>query len=46
MGWNPPHREDTNVLSQPTGVFMRSEVLSLEDMINQFNIDKISKHGA
>lgn len=25
---------------------MRSEVLSLQDMINQFNIDKISKSGA
>jgi len=46
MGWNPPHREDSNVLSQSTGVFMRNEVLSLQDMINQFNIDKISKHGA
>jgi glutamyl/glutaminyl-tRNA synthetase len=25
---------------------MRSEVLTLDDMINQFNIDKISKSGA
>jgi hypothetical protein len=25
---------------------MRSEVLSIKDMINQFNIDKISKSGA
>jgi glutamyl/glutaminyl-tRNA synthetase len=46
LGWNPPHREDVNVISQSTGVFMRSEVLTLDDMINQFNIDKISKSGA
>jgi glutamyl/glutaminyl-tRNA synthetase len=25
---------------------MRHEVLSLQDMINQFNIDKVSKSGA
>lgn len=46
LGWNPPHREDFNVLAQPTGVFMRNEVLGLQDMVNQFNIDKISKSGA
>ena len=46
LGWNPPHREDLNVLSESTGVFMRHEVLSLEDMINQFNLDKVTKSGA
>ena len=46
LGWNPPHREDPTTLSETTGVFMRHEVLSLEDMLLQFNIDKISKSGA
>jgi hypothetical protein len=46
LGWNPPHREDVNVISQNTGVFMRSEVMTIQDMLGQFNIDKISKSGA
>ena len=33
LGWNPPHREDANVLAENTGVFMRHEVLSLRDMV-------------
>ena len=46
LGWNPPHREDPNVLSETTGVFMRHEVLTMEDMLDTFNINKISKSGA
>ena len=46
LGWNPPHREDPTTLSETTGVFMRHEVLTLDDMLHQFNIDKISKSGA
>ena len=46
LGWNPPHREDSSVLSETTGVFMRHEVLSLKDMVQQFNLDKVSKSGA
>lgn len=46
LGWNPPHREDPNVLAEGTGTFMNHEVLTLQDMIQQFNIDKISKSGA
>ena len=34
LGWNPPHREDSNILSETSGVFMRAEVLSLEDMLD------------
>ena len=35
LGWNPPHREDASlVFNESTGVFMRQEVLTLEDMIN------------
>ena len=33
LGWNPPHREDPDVLSESSGVFLRHEVLSLEDMV-------------
>lgn len=46
LGWNPPHREDPTVLAESTGVFLKHEVLKMEDMISQFNIDKISKSGA
>lgn len=46
LGWNPPHREDPNVLAESTGVFMRHEVLKMSDMIEQFNVDKVSKSGA
>ena len=34
LGWNPPHREDVSMLQETTGVFMRHEVLSLENMID------------
>ena len=46
LGWNPPHREDPNVLAENLGVFMKHEVLTIEDMLNQFNLDKVSKSGA
>ena len=46
LGWNPPHREDPTTLSESVGVFMRHEVLTLTDMLHQFNLDKISKSGA
>ena len=46
LGWNPPHREDPNVLSQQLSVVMRHEVMDLDDMVHQFNLDKISKSGA
>mmetsp|Transcript_34035 Transcript_34035/g.41992 ORF Transcript_34035/g.41992 Transcript_34035/m.41992 type:complete len:151 (-) Transcript_34035:654-1106(-) len=46
LGWNPPHREDPNMLAETSSVFMRHEVLSLQDMIEQFNLDKVSKSGA
>jgi glutamyl/glutaminyl-tRNA synthetase len=46
LGWNPPHREDPTVLAESTGVFLKHEVLRVEDMIAQFNLDKVSKSGA
>ena len=46
LGWNPPHREDPNVLSQTSGVFFRHEMLTMDDMIGKFNLDKVSKSGA
>lgn len=46
LGWNPPHREDPNTLAETSSVFMRHEVLSLQDMLEQFNLDKVSKSGA
>ena len=46
LGWNPPHREDPTTLSESVGVFLRHEVLTLQDMLHQFNLDKISKSGA
>jgi glutamyl/glutaminyl-tRNA synthetase len=46
LGWNPPHREDPTVLSESTGVFLKHEVMRIPDMVQQFNLDKISKSGA
>ena len=46
LGWNPPHREDPTTLAQTASVFHRHEVLSLTDMIEQFNLDKVTKSGA
>ena len=46
LGWNPPHREDPNALAETSGVFMRHEVLSLRDMVEQFNLDKVGRSGA
>jgi glutamyl/glutaminyl-tRNA synthetase len=46
MGWNPPHREDPTVLAENTGVFMKHEVITLPEMVIQFNLDKIQKTGA
>jgi len=46
LGWNPPHREDPNVLYENTGVFLKHEVMRVADMVKDFNIDKISKSGA
>ena len=46
LGWNPPHREDPSVLAETSSVLMRQEVLTLNDMIRQFNLDKVSKSGA
>lgn len=43
FGWNPPHREDPNCLAESSSQFMQHEVLTLEDMLLQFNLDKISK---
>jgi hypothetical protein len=45
LGWNPPHREDPTVLAETTGVFLRHEVMQLDDMANQFNLDKITRVG-
>ena len=46
LGWNPPHREDPNVLYENTVVFLKHEVMRVADMVKDFNIDKISKSGA
>lgn len=47
LGWNPPHREDASLIfNESTGVFLKQEVLTMQDMVTQFNIDKISKSGA
>jgi nondiscriminating glutamyl-tRNA synthetase len=34
LGWNPPHREDPTVLAENTGVFLKHEVLRIDDMIS------------
>ncbi len=45
LGWNPPHREDPNALSDDVNSFLKSEVLDIDDMETLFNIEKIGKSG-
>lgn len=45
LGWNPPHREDPNVLSESVGTFLKHEVLSMNEMEQMFNINKVGKSG-
>ena len=45
LGWNPPHREDANVLSEGASQFLKHEVLTMQDMSQLFNIHKIGKSG-
>lgn len=46
LGWNPPHREDPTILAESATVFMKHEVLEVEEMVRSFNLDKIGKSGA
>jgi hypothetical protein len=45
LGWNPPHREDPNVLSQSAGQYLKHEVLTMDEMSTIFNIEKVGKSG-
>lgn len=45
LGWNPPHREDPNVLSENIGTFLKHEVLTLKEMEQIFQIEKVGKSG-
>ena len=45
LGWNPPHREDPNVLAESAGQFLKHEVLSMPEMEQMFNIHKVGKSG-
>lgn len=45
LGWNPPHREDPNVLSQDATAFLKHEVMDMDDMKNLFQIEKVGKSG-
>lgn len=45
LGWNPPHREDPNVLHQGPNAVLKHEVMTLEDMEKLFNIEKVGKSG-
>ena len=45
LGWNPPHREDPNVLSQDVQAFLKHEVMQMDDMKKLFQIEKVGKSG-
>jgi glutamyl/glutaminyl-tRNA synthetase len=45
LGWNPPHREDPNVLAEGPTSYLKNEVLSMKEMENLFNILKVGKSG-
>lgn len=36
LGWNPPHREDPNVLSQDVQAFLKHEVMHMDEMKKLF----------
>ena len=38
LGWYPPHREDPSVISAPLSVFMKSEVLTMKDMLGTVSL--------
>lgn len=46
LGWNPPHRDDYSVIAENTMKFVQHEVLTLPQMLHQFNLDKIGRIGA
>lgn len=46
LGWNPPHREDAHALAKSATDFLKHEVLTMKDMLDLFNLDKITKSGA
>lgn len=45
LGWNPPNREDPNVLSQDLTSIERSDMLHMSEMEALFNIKKVGKSG-
>jgi len=45
LGWNPPHREDPNVLAEGASGFLKHEVLDMSEMEQIFNISKVGKSG-
>lgn len=45
LGWNPPSREDPNVLSQDMAAVLKSEVLRMSEMEGLFSIGKVGKSG-
>jgi glutamyl-tRNA synthetase len=45
LGWNPPSREDPNVLSQDPAALQKSEMLYLSELEGLFSIGKVGKSG-
>ena len=45
LGWNPPHREDPNVLAEDLEQFLKHEVMTMNDLETLFDINKIGKSG-
>lgn len=45
MGWNPPQKENPDVLAGSVGQILRSEVMEMFEMEKLFDIDKIGKSG-
>ena len=45
LGWNPPHRDDPNVLAEDLHNFMKHEVMIMSDLKSLFNIESVGKSG-
>ena len=46
LGWNPPHREDPNVLSGNLSDYLNQEMIRMDEMETIFRLDKVGKSGA
>lgn len=45
LGWNPPQKENADIMAGSVGQVLRSEVMEMFEMEQLFDIEKIGKSG-